>query len=388
MNKLSLILFLLLFNCTEGRRVKKIIEGVNKMNSAIFPEVLSIKIPILGIYNDREPGTFIIVSMGGSIYRGHFENGEINTTEIVDVRFEDPCKQLFFDAQRQIIYGYGVRDFHAIDLNTKQYRKTIVSFKGNNKILFATLLKEEPEIRFLVQTSYTGWTPEQSYKIYSIYDFLLDSITNSSDKFYSGGMLYPVSINKLFYQKWNGNNPTEWFFTDNTLTLKVTNKFTEAISAKDIVAMEYGVNIEKKLIAGSFRETGHPFIIRWEPDFSEYNINPFTFHEPKDRSIQPYFEISPDGNWIKGISKSRDYDIIDDKVVFYHADKKYPSGLSLAVHGWESYLQQYYPGAFVETKEWGMVYIDIFKGMDGVLFVYKMNDVLMQIAKRAAEMVE
>jgi hypothetical protein len=387
-NKLSLILFLLIFTCTEGRRLKKIIEGVNKMDSDIFPEVVSIKIPALGIYNDREPGRFIIVSMGGSIYRGHFENGEIKTTEIESVRFEAPCKQLFFDAQRQIIYGYGVRDFHAIDLSTKQYRKTIVSFKGNDKILFAALLREEPDIHFLIQTSYTGWTDKDSYDIYTIYDFNKDTAISKSDKFFGGGMLYPIRPNYLLFQKWNNSNPTEWYFTDNTLTKKETNDFTKALSAKDIGTWDNDVNLAHQILIGTVRTTGDYFIIRWSPDYSDFSFNPFTFHKPKDRSIQEHFEISPDGNWVKGISKSTDYDIRDDKVIFYHANEKYPSGLSIAVHGWESYLSQYYPGAFVETKEWGMVYIDIFKGMDGVLFVYKMNDVLTQIAQQAKEMVE
>ena len=385
--RIFLLLLLMLSDCTEGRRLKKILDGVNMLTGDIFPEVVSVKIPVLGIYNDRKPSTFIIVSMGGTIYRGHIENGEIKTTLVDSVRIESPCKQLLFDAERQILYGYGVRDFHAIDLNTKQYRKIVVSYKGNDKILFAILLKE-PNIQFLIETAYTGWTREQSYSVYTIYDFKNDTILHSSDKLCSGGKLYPIGENNLLYQKWNGQNPNEWYFTDYSLLKKMSNNLTDALSNKDISAMEYCVNLEKQIIVGKFRKTGHPFIIQWKPDYSDYSIKPFTFHEPKGRSIQNYFEISPDGNWVKGISKSRNFDIRDDKVVFYHADPKYPSGLSLAVHGGESYLSQYYPGAFIETKQWGMVYVDIFKGMDGVLFVYKMNDVLAQIVKRAAEMVE
>jgi hypothetical protein len=52
-NKLFLLLLMLLFNCSEGRRLKKIIGGVNKMDSDIYPEVLSMEIPVLGTYNDR-----------------------------------------------------------------------------------------------------------------------------------------------------------------------------------------------------------------------------------------------------------------------------------------------------------------------------------------------
>ena len=387
-SRTCLLLLLFFFNCTEGRRLKKILEGVNMLCGDIFPEVNSVKIPVLGIYNDREPGTFIIVSMGGTIYRGNFENSEIKTTPVDSVRIESPCKQMFFDTERQIIYGYGVRDFHALDLNTKQYRKTIVSYKGNDKILFAGLLKEEPGIRFLIQTAYTGWTDKDSYEIYTIYDFEKDSIVFKSDKFFGGGILYPINKNYLLFQKWNDSDPTEWYFTDNSLEQKTANEFTKALSNKNIGAWDNCVSIDQRIIVGRFRETGQLIIIRWKPDYSDYSILPFTFHNPEGRSIQEYFEISPDGNWVKGISKSKNFDIRDDKVVFYHADPKYPSGLSLAVHGGESYLSQYYPGAFIKTKQWGMVYVDIFKGMDGVLFVYKMNDVLGQIVKRAAEMVE
>lgn len=388
MFRLFLFLILLLVNCTEGHRLKKILKGVNMTNSDILPEVISLKIPILGIYNDREPGTFIIVSMGGSIYRGHFENGGIKSTIIDSVRIEEPCKQLTFDATRQILYGYGVRDFHAIDLTTKQYRKSIVSYKGNDKIRFTTLLKDIPAIQFIIRTSYTGWTDDDSYDIYSIYDFEKDTIVFTSDKFFGGGKLYPIKPNHLLFQKWNNSNPTEWYFTDNTLAKKESNEFFKALSAKDIGTWDNDVNLAQRILIGTVRIGGQLIIARWKPDYSDFSILPFTFHKTKDRSIQEYFEISPSGNWIKGISKSQNLDIRDDKVVFYHANSKYPSGLSLAVHGWESYLLQYYPGAFIETKEWGTVYVDIFKGMDGVLFVYKMNDVLAQIAKRAKEMVE
>jgi len=363
------------------------------MNGDIFPEIIKLKLPVLAIFNDREPGTFIIVDIGGGISRASFKNDDITWKEIDSVRFSARCNQLFFDAERQIIYGFGRRDFHAIDLKTKQYRKIITSFDGNDMILFSTLLKED-SIQFLIQTIHTGWTDKDSYEVYSIYDFEKNSTVFSTGRFQGGGMLYPIGKNNLLYQKWNRQEPTDWFFTDNTLSQKITNKFTDELTALSMGVWDHGFNYDKQIFvgfaqydsAGSDREI--LYMVRWKPDFTDYSIFPFTFHEPEHRSIQEYFEISPDGKWIKGISADDGLEIRENKVAFYHSDTKYPSGLSLAVHGSTSILNWHYPGAFVETKQWGMVYIDIFKGLDGLLFIYKMSDVLEQVVLRANEMVE
>jgi hypothetical protein len=130
------------------------------------------------------------------------------------------------------------------------------------------------------------------------------------------------------------------------------------------------------------------YLIHWKNDYSEQSINRLSFHIPRDRFMSSHFEISHDGKWLKGVSFSQDTDIHDDKIVFYQADVKYPAGLSLGVLGGESNINMWYYGAFVETKQWGQVYIDIHKASEGILLVYKMRDVMEQIVKRAKEMVE
>jgi hypothetical protein len=50
------------------------------------------------------------------------------------------------------------------------------------------------------------------------------------------------------------------------------------------------------------------------------------------------------------------------------------------------YLLPTSPGGFLETSEGGTVYVDLSHGLEGVLKVYKMRDVMDRIIERAKEM--
>jgi hypothetical protein len=361
-------------------------KGKYIMTGHIFPEVLNSNVPIVAAFNYNASGSFVVVDFSGLIYAAEIVNGKIKYQIIKNVKFLKPCKQYFFDKEKEIVYGFGTRDFHIVKLLENVHKEVVLSFNGNARIINAVSLKGETS-QFLIEVDHVGWSISESYSTYNIYDVENDSIIFKSEKM-TGGILYPIGSNKILYQKWNDTLPTEWYFCDNTLKETTRNKFIDKLNQLDISAWPFSMNYECGRMVGFIMSKSALVSICWKSDYSDFSVMPFTFHEPKGRSVRTVFEISPDGKWVKGGSIPDGGSDREEQILFYHVDNKYPSQLSLPIHGTSTNIDMKKTSVFVETKEYGPVYLDISRGIEGLVYMYKMNDVLWQITRRAKEMVE
>ena len=378
------IIILILSNAGLSKNLKNSKKGPFVMND-ILPEVITCKIPVIATFNSEKEDELYAISISGAIYETSLNQSKLNSTCIDSVRFSAPCKNYFKSASGTFLYGYGMRDFHVVDIKRKIEKNILVSFHGNESILEVTILNEEKQT-FLITVYSQGWTHEDSFCCFVTYDFEANKIVNKSQNCY-GGIYHYVSDQKMFFQQWAYAAPPRWFLTDNTMLKLDSNDLSKELTNYMVETLYNNISFEIKKMIGFFRDKDEKeilSIVQWNDGFKDPKITPFTFQKPKDRYIWTNFQFSLDGKWVKGTSQGKGDNT--SCILFYHSDNKYPGGLSLAIHGSES--TQDVNGSFITTKEYGTVYLDISRGMEGLIYMYRMNDVLWQITRRAKEMVE
>jgi len=351
----------------------------------IIPEVIECKLPIYSLFNSKENGALVIISPAGTIHHAILGNNKLTAGES-EAAFELPCKEYFQSPDKRMYFGYGGRDFHAADLDLKIAKRLNVTYETNERILTANMISCQDK-KILVCVSHDGWNDDDSYYYYLGYDFQENKIVYKIDKF-KGGIFYYIKDNSMLFQDWSVNATTKWWITDGTINEIHSNKLTDKLSDMNISTLRNTFSFINNKMIGCFTPLNslEKFcFVQWKSNFSDPSVHILSFQEPKDRFLYYNHEFSPNGKWVKSTSDAKRPDN-NTWIMFYHCDDAYPGGLSIPIHGGDSHSDS--KGVFLDTPEHGMVYLDISRGLDGVLYMYKMNDVLTQIAKRAKEMVE
>jgi hypothetical protein len=90
--------------------------------------------------------------------------------------------------------------------------------------------------------------------------------------------------------------------------------------------------------------------------------------------------ISADGNWLKGLRKTLLMNSWMKERVVFHLQDYYPQGISTAVS--LGYTNRD-PGAFMNHPRLGPCYVEQNTNREGILFIFKLNDAV-EILKRKA----
>ena len=76
----------------------------------------------------------------------------------------------------------------------------------------------------------------------------------------------------------------------------------------------------------------------------------------------------------------------NDTITFFAINDSFPQSLSVPVYGGLSSMNG--GGCFLETADWGTVYIDLSPDKPGYLIVYKMRDVMAKVVEKMRKLVK
>jgi hypothetical protein len=384
--KLFLLILSLLItthDCALPRSTISIKSEHPMISNGVFPEVISTGIPIVAILATGSEYKTIAISSSGNIYSINSLFKEPYITQIKKIYFKEPCKEFFSNPSLPIICGTGIRDFQIIDLNNHTLESGIVSCNGNEEFFFSYLFKTTKPI-FLMTLEHTGWNDSDSYEETYLYDFNQKKVEKIDDEYFASMWIQLDEKTLLREEMQRENKPSSWKILNEDLEGKESNKLTDTLYKYSPDVFKNSYNFQKKLIIFSTDDSIFAnCTISWDSLYKDISVVPWTFQEPKEIISGKDYCFSPDGTWLRNTACYRS-DLETDYNVFYHISDAYPASVSIPIFGIESVVGV--QGAFLDTPEWGTVYVDLSRGLDGILMVYKMRDVLAKIVERAKEM--
>jgi hypothetical protein len=244
----------------------------------------------------------------------------------------------------------------------------VVTFSGETSILYAYELSTNADQRIGVSDIAT-------------YNALGNNVVFSE-----------LSSNKEMPQ-YNG-----WYLTDTFLTnikagkgsiIAGSDPITKALTDNHVHAVNESNKLlhqgKRLLFAWSYIsrwEDVQTVLVRWSEDLQDFDIQR-TVLQMQDTETKIYDGqdgISADGNWLKGLRRiSLMGRWMKERVVF-HLQDYYPQGISMAVS--LGYTNQD-PGAFMNHPRLGPCYVEQNTTREGILFIFKLNDAV-EIIKRKA----
>jgi hypothetical protein len=353
------------------------------ISNGVFPEVVSTGIPITAILPTGSDYKTIAISAAGNIYSLNSLFKEPFITQIKKIHFNEPCKEYISNPGLPIICGTGIRDFQIIDLNKYTLESDIVSCNGNEEFFFSYLFKTTKPI-FLMTLEHTGWNDSDTYEETYLYDFNQKKVEKIVDEYFASMWIQLDEKTFLRENMQRENKPSSWKILHEDLKEKTSNKLTDTLNKYSPDVFKNSYNYQKKLMIFSTDDSIFAnCTISWDSLYKDILVVPWTFQEPKEIISGKDYCFSPDGTWLRNTSCYRS-NLDTDFNVFYHISDKYPASVSIPIFGIESTVGV--PGTFLDTPEWGTVFVDLSRGLDGILMVYKMRDVMAKIVERAAEM--
>lgn len=394
LSQVILLLAIIILQCTCSISRKHYINNLLKdptiMNGDISPIILNGEIPVTSILNVASPTNYVLIDLAGQIHTFKIADNKIVTQKNGNCALNRPCNEYFSSCSSHFVWGFGVRDFHVVDLNSHQSKSIVVSHDGNEKIVSANLFSNS---LFFIQNYHTGWSLKESYIEVSHFDFDSNKITFSLKC--NGGVFFPINNSDAIWEGFGDTTePSTWELTDFKLQNPLKNSFTDTLTKLDIYVGDDSWNPLSRIMVGrdrkAFNRDFYTYSISWDSSFKDISISPLTYQIPKDKCFSDYFQFSLDGKWAR-VTASQAPTIDEDNSnqkfnVFYNIDEKYPQKISLPVFGGKT--SENSKGAFIDTPEYGTVYLDISDGLNGIIYMYKMSDVLTQIVKKSAEMVK
>jgi hypothetical protein len=352
-------------------------------NNDLFPEIIVTKIPIVTIHHTGSKYGTVAVSASGNLYSFRSITQEPYFERIKQVGFEEPCKKYESHPDLPYICGTGVRDYQIVDLNQESIFKSIVSCNGNEEFFLHYVFKGVKPI-ILLLLEHVGWNENDSYEETYLFDFEKKSPVKILDNYY-GSQFFQLDENLLLRgEMQRGSLPYIWQTMNSDFNKKMSNDLTDTLNHINIQTFKQSYNKKGRMMICYTRDSSYTnCTISWDSAYKKVNVVPWTFQEPKEIISGKDFCFSPDGTWLRNTSCYRS-NLDTDFNVFYHISDKYPASVSIPIFGIESVVGV--PGAFLDTPEWGTVFVDLSRGLEGILMVYKMRDVMAKIVERAVEM--
>jgi len=344
----------------------------------IVPHIISHENVITSLINIGKADCF-------SFFDGMSKIVKINNDfkiETVDSFGQTKCD---YSDRHSLCWSYWSRLFYAVDIDTKEERSHIVSFKTSDVIVDAVLLDPVNKI-FAINNSTPTPTDKNSHwrNDQILYDFKNNkvlSVSNACD-----GKILPVTKDQVLckvdvYKEYECLG-SRWHFGDvnlkelpqNALTKKLNDAALEVSLTK---SMPYRAGA-RRMIAHAFKSET-PLSVHWNKAYTEVSVEPFTIQIPPDCVLSEYRTFSPDGSWLKStVSPINDTD--KNEIVFFNVNDNYPQGLSLPILGKETGLHT--SGAFVNHSTLGELYVELDEKYPGVLLVYRLNEGLEMLGKK------
>jgi hypothetical protein len=380
---LFFVVFILLF-CTTTKQVRTIIESEKSMlNDSLFPEIITTKIPIVAILPTGSKYGMVAITASGSIYSFKSITEEPCFEKVDKVGFDEPCKNYESNPDLPYICGTGTRDYQIVDLENHKVFKDIISSNGNERFFLTYLLKSnEPVLLFTLD--HIGWNDSDSYEVTYRYDFEKKKAIKFTDQYY-GSLILQVEEKMILRGEMKpGSQPYLWDVMKFDFKEKIRNDLTDTLMKLNLYTFKQCYNKPKRMLICFSRDTSSAiFTIAWDSLYKDVSSIPWTFQEPGEIISGKDLCFDQTGTWLRNTASFRsNLDSVCN--VFYHISDKYPAHVSIPIFGFKAV--EGVPGTFLETPEWGTVYVDLSHGLEGVLMVYKMRDVMERIIARAKEM--
>jgi hypothetical protein len=357
-----------------------------KSTSELFPEMIWMGGPLAQCCNVFNKDVLAIITSEGTVKIGKIENDEFISENKKTVSFNSPCKKYFSLKENHFIWGYGTRDFQIIDINKNTINELIISANGNDMIYSTTPLPFN-DLIICIDLVRASWNKNKSNTKTFLYSIASSAITDTLAGF--NGILFILKNNKVLYEKFNHPKLNSWKIKSEIKTGEgETNKLTKYLSDTGMLVWQNSYNDKKNIMIGTAHvdDSIKFFTTKWTDDFQDISIEPLTIQVSKDTTMFDRFEFSEDGNWAKTVSRDWKKNSDSDFITFFAVNDTFPQSLSLPVYGGVSSRNG--GGCFVETDDWGTVYVDITPEMPGYLVVYKMRDVMDKVIEKTRKLTQ
>ena len=330
----------------------------------------------------QQPDQFAMIDNEGTIQICDLnDTSNISQKNVYTLPFS--CDQYYSSDKQPYIYGYALREFEIINLQSGEINSFLPTYNGNSKICQIDIFSQAPFLLHIDMVKF-GWKEDvhTGYIYNPIEDTLIDTIENFQ------GELFLLPDNQKIIELF-GDPPAhnKWSLSGDLKDFSKTNKLTEKLSTLGMRTWAISFNPNNHLMLGHtlINDTLTNYSIKWDSTFDNIKIEPITYQFPEDRIFSERFQFSSDGKWMRTVS-SDTVDLDADYITFFKIDQKYPQSISLPVYGTRSQIKS--RGCFVETKTMGTVYIDVSEHYPGHLLVYKMSDVQNKIIEKMQKMMK
>ncbi len=330
--------------------------------------------------NVISPDTFAIISGMGNISVVKFEKGAINLSIINDHLFESPCKKYFSLPDDKYLWGFGIRDFQILDLSSGIQQTHLLSHNGNDMI-YSTTVVDTTDLKIWIDIVHHSFKKTDSNDISIIFDVIQNKVIDTIYGY--GGFIFLLHDNMTLCELFDAPKPTTWKISSELIYDQKDNELTKKLSDLGISAYPESYSKKNMLMIGNYNTedgTNNFASVKWDPSYEDISIQPFTYQQEKDIVLWEQFEISPDGKWAKTVARDYSTEKRTDDITFYAVNDSFPQSLSPPVYGGRSTRDG--GGCFVETDDWGTVYVDISPEAPGYLVVYKMSDVMNKVVEK------
>jgi hypothetical protein len=379
----TIVILPYLFCTTTKNQVQIPHSERNMSTNQIFPEIVSVNLPIVTIQFTGSQYGVVAITKSGEIYALKSLTTEPFFKKVKSIEFKEPCECYFSSPKFPYICGTGIRDYQILDLNQNTVSTQLISCDGNEKIFISYLFGSRIPMLFLT-VEHVGWGQADSYEDTYLYDFNQKNQNKVLSGYYSSALFQLSDTLFLRLEIQRNHLPQKWQIFESSIQTTSTNDLSDTLNKLGFGPYISSVNSSKNmLICEENKEPFRLFSISWDSHFKNVKVVPWTFQQPKQYIPGKDYCFSQDGNWLRNTAAERS-NLHSIYNVFYYLSDKYPGNVSIPIFGLEAI--EFIPGAFLDTPEWGTVYVDISRGLDGILMVYKMRDVMAKIVERAKEM--
>ena len=383
MNVLKLFILILFFTIIHCDCVNKYRKKTTKMiGKDIYAELLFFGQPISQCLNLQTPSPLAILNTAGNI-----SIGDINNNEFINIdnntHFSFSCKRYYSFPNQLLLWGFGLRNFCIVDINTGVVEDFLLSSNGNERIIQVDIIDyKNPKLYIDIAKSTWGKSIHRGL----IFDPLNKNVTDTINNY--SGEIFPLPNGDLLFEKFNGSHPPKWQIGNGFNTEFSNNKLTDKLNDSSLIAWAVSYSYQNNFMIG-YNTVNHQMIyysIKWDNTFDNISIEPFTFQKEANQILWHHFEISPDGKWAKSVARQKEPYTKSDTITFFAINDSFPQSLSLPVYGGVSSRNG--GGCFVETDDWGTVYVDITPEMPGHLVVYRMRDVMEKVIEKTQKLAQ
>jgi hypothetical protein len=379
----------------EGEAKERLLEerGYGTMEEYVKPDVVSHHLKYNGLVETGIDNKLLTLNNRGEFSYLNLETENQPRLEVISPGFPGSWGELGSDAENRVGWVIRGRGVYFIDLDTKKTGRMVA---GNYGRVTQVLLTDKARLLFAVVT-FSGETS-------ILYTYELSTNVEQKTGASQVAKYNALGKNKLFVELLGSKEPeyNGWYLTDTFLTnikagegsiLAGSDTITKALTDNHVHAINDSDKLlhqgKRLLIAWSYISRSgdiQTVLARWSEDLQDIDIQR-TVLQMRDTEKQIYNGpdgISADGNWLKGIRNqilmgSR----MKERVVF-HLQDYYPQGISMPVS--LGYTNRD-PGAFMNHTKLGPCYVEQNTNREGVLFIFKLNEAVEIIKRKASGLV-